>query len=232
MSSGSHSSQPVRPSSYGCRIGAMGPHPDAAMLAELAGIPVACISDVMQRLTAGGANLRPMGAAALYGRAVTVRVPPGDNLMVHKAIELAEKGDVIVVDAGGDLTNAIIGERMVTAADAKGIAGFVIFGAIRDVAHLRVCGFPVFAAGVTHRGPYKNGPGEINFPIAINGMVVEPGDIIVGDDDGLVCLPRLDAAKITAAARKKADFERDTPATSGNRSWINETLRKLNCEGL
>lgn len=222
----------ARGAQFGCRIGRLPQAVDSTLLSELATIPVACISDVMMRLAAGGPSLRPVGAAALCGTAITVRVPPGDNLMVHKAIELARPRDVIVVDAGGDLTNSIIGERMVTAAQAKGIAGFVINGAIRDVAHLRDCGFPVFAAGVTHRGPYKNGPGEINFPIAINGMVIAPGDVIVGDDDGLVALPIQDAPSIAMAARKKADHERDTPPTAGDRSWIDATLRKLNCEGL
>jgi RraA family protein len=219
-------------SRFGCRIGPMPARVDEALLKSFATIPVACISDVMQRLVAGGADLRPVGAAALCGTAITVRVPPGDNLMVHKAIELARAGDVIVVDAGGDLTNAIIGERMVTVAAAKGIAGMVIFGAVRDVDHLRRCGFPVFAAGVTHRGPYKNGPGEINFPIAINGMVVMPGDVIVGDDDGFLCVPLRDAAGLAAAAQAKADKEASVAPADADRGWIDATLRKLNCEGL
>ncbi len=217
---------------FGCRIGPMPAPVDAGLLAELGTIPVACISDVMMRLVSGGVGLRPVGAAALCGTAITVRVPPGDNLMVHKAIELARAGDVIVVDAAGDLTNAIIGERMVTVAQAKGIAGFVIHGAIRDLDHLKTCGFPVFASGVTHRGPYKNGPGEINYPIAINGMVIMAGDVIVGDDDGLVCLPIRDAATLAIAARKKADGEANTPPAEADRSWIDAKLRQLNCDGI
>lgn len=217
---------------FGCRIGPMPAAADAALLAALADIPVACISDVMMRLVSGGAGLRPVGATALCGTAITVRVPPGDNLMVHKAIELARAGDVIVVDAAGDLTNAIIGERMVTVAQAKGIAGFVIHGAIRDLDHLKTCGFPVFASGVTHRGPYKNGPGEINYPIAINGMVIMAGDVVVGDGDGLVCLPIHDAAALALAGRKKADGEANTPPAEADRSWIDAKLRQLNCDGL
>ncbi len=219
-------------SRFGCRIGPMPAPVDKHLLSALADIPVACISDVMMRLVSGGANLRPVGAAGLCGTAVTVRVPPGDNLMVHKAIELARAGDVIVVDAAGDLTNAIVGERMVTVAMAKGIAGFVIHGAIRDVDHLRTCGFPVFAAGVTHRGPYKNGPGEINYPIAINGMVIMPGDPVVGDADGLVCLPILDAPDLCKAARHKADGEANTAPADADRTWIDATLKRLNCDGL
>ncbi len=108
--------------------------------------------------------------------------------MIHKAIALAQPGDVIVVDGGGDLTNALIGEIMVSYAATRGIAGFVIDGAIRDVDMIRAGTFPVYAAGVTHRGPYKDGPGEINVPIAIDGMVIQPGDLIVGDADGVLCV--------------------------------------------
>lgn len=219
-------------SRYGCRIGSMPAAVDPALLAALGSIPVACISDVMMRLVAAGTNLRPVGVSRLCGTAITVRVPPGDNLMVHKAIELARAGDVIVVDAAGDLTNAIIGERMVTAAEAKGIAGFVIHGAIRDADYLRKCSFPVFAAGITHRGPYKNGPGELNYPIAINGMVIMPGDPVVGDDDGLICLPIADAPSLATAARAKADSEAANSPIGGERAWIDATLRRLNCDGL
>jgi regulator of RNase E activity RraA len=121
---------------------------------------------------------------------------------------------------------------MVTVASAKGLVGFVIFGAVRDAAFLRTCPLPVFAAGITHRGPYKHGPGEINYPIGINGLVVAPGDVILGDDDGFLALPIADAAGIAVAARKKADFERDTPPAASDKSFIDATLRKLNCEGL
>lgn len=210
----------------------MPPLAGRALIDSLAGIPVACISDVMQRLVSGGAALRPVGAAALCGSAITVRVPPGDNLMVHKALELARPGEVIVVDAGGDLTNAIIGERMVAVAIARKLAGLVIHGAVRDSAWLRGCPLPVFAAGITHRGPYKNGPGEINHPISVNGMVVNPGDVIVGDDDGLVCLPLADAPGIARAARKKADHEASNDPVTANRAWIDESLRRLDCQGL
>src|SRR5260370_23739552 len=122
--------------------------------------------------------MRPMhGKGAVADPAVTVRTRLVDNLLVHKALDLAEPGDLIVVDAGGDLTSAIIGELMVAHARKRGVAGFVIDGAIRDSAAIDAGVFPVFAAGVTHRGPYKDGPGEINVPVAIGGMVIEPGDL-------------------------------------------------------
>ncbi|EPP8820403.1 RraA family protein, partial [Acinetobacter baumannii] len=141
-------------------------------------LPVANVSDSMNRMTSGGAQLRPMHKKGyLCGPAITVKARPGDNLMLHYAIDIAEAGDVIVVDAGGDLTNALIGEMMVAYAIKKGIAGIVINGAIRDSVVIGEGEFPLFAAGISHRGPYKDGPGEINVPIAINGMVVEPGDL-------------------------------------------------------
>ena len=100
---------------------------------------------------------------------MTVKTRPGDNLMIHKALQLAKPGDVIVVDGGGDLTNALIGEIMIGDAIQRGLGDMVIYGAVRDSAWIAERDFPVFAAGVTHRGPYKDGPGEINVPIAVEG---------------------------------------------------------------
>lgn len=128
-------------------------------------LPVANISDSMQRMTAGGAGLRPFHrGGGLVGVALTVKCRPGDNLMLHHALNIAEPGDVIVVDAGGDLTNALIGELMLAFAAKKQLAGVVINGAVRDTASIAANDLPVYARGVTHRGPYKNGPGEINVP--------------------------------------------------------------------
>ncbi len=207
---------------------------DLALARSFLGVPVANVSDCMARMTAGGARLRPMhGGGAMAGPALTVKTRPGDNLMVHKALELAAPGDVIVVDAGGDLTNAIIGEIMVGDAVQRGLGGIVINGAIRDAAALRAGGFPVFAAGVTHRGPYKDGPGEINVPIAIDGMVIEPGDLIIGDDDGLLCVPYAEAESLLAAAQAKQEVEARMVAGiadgSYDRGWVDATLRRLNC---
>src|SRR3712207_1917446 len=171
-------------------------------------LPVANVSDSMSRVTAGGARLRPMHAGGmLAGPALTVKSRPGDNLMLHKAIDLAEAGDVIVVDAGGDVTNSLMGELMHAYAEKKGVAGIVIYGAIRDYAYMRASNFPIFATGITHRGPYKDGPGEINVPIAIEGMVIHPGDLIVGDDDGVLCVPFDDCEAVYKATKAKNDAE-------------------------
>lgn len=208
---------------------------DADTVAQFREIPVANISDSMYRMDAGGARLRPMHAGGrMGGPAFTVKTRPGDNLMVHKALDLAEPGDVIVVDAGGDLTNALIGEIMSTYARARGIAGLVINGAIRDAQEIRGGEFPVYAAGVTHRGPYKDGPGEINVPVAIDGMVIMPGDLVLGDGDGMLCVPFDATATVLVAAKEKVKVEARELAAAGrgalDRAWVDARLRQLGCE--
>jgi RraA family protein len=205
-------------------------------VAKYRDIAVANISDSMSRMTHGGPRLRPLHAGGvLAGPAMTVKQRPGDNLMVHAALNRAERGDVLVVDAGGDLTNAIMGELMLAHARQIGMAGVVIYGAVRDYGWIRKNDFPVFAAGVTHRGPYKNGPGEINGTIAIEGMVIEPGDLIVGDDDGLICVPYADTETVYAAANAKQQGEAKTMAAikagTNDRSWVEAALKAANCEG-
>lgn len=197
-------------------------------------LPVANISDVLDRLVAGGPTLRPYySGATMVGPALTVKTRPGDNLMVHAALDMAGKGDVIVVDAGGDLTNAIIGELMVAYAIRKELGGIVINGAIRDSAELKAGSFPVFAAGVTHRGPYKDGPGEVNRPIAVGGMVVEPGDLVCGDADGIVVVGFDDVKTVHGkASAKHAAETRQMDAIrqgSNDRSWVAERLKALGC---
>lgn len=206
-----------------------------ADVARFAEIPVANISDSMARMTAAGTRLRPLHRGGkLAGAAITVKSRPGDNLMVHKALDMAEPGDIVVVDAGGDMSNAIIGELMVAHAIRRKLGGIVINGAVRDLDAIQSGDFPVFAAGVTHRGPYKDGPGEINVPIAIDGMVIEPGDLIVGDSDGLLCVAFDDIAAVYASAKAKNDAEAAQMAAivagSNDRSWVDASLKKLNCE--
>ena len=208
---------------------------DEKVVQQFREIPVANVSDSMYRMSAGGARLRPMHKGGrMAGPAFTVKTRPGDNLMVHKALDLAEPGDVIVVDAGGDLTNALIGEIMSTYAAARGIAGIVIDGAIRDADEIRANAFPVYAAGVTHRGPYKDGPGEINVPVAIDGMVIAPGDLVLGDGDGILCVPFDSTAAVLAAAQEKQKVEaREIGAAAKaalDRAWVDKRLQGLGCE--
>lgn len=207
----------------------------AEIAQAFAKLPVANVSDCMSRLYAGGADLRPIHShpVTLAGPALTVRSRPGDNLMLHHAINTASPGDVIVVDAGGETTTAIMGEIMAAVAIKNQVAGIVIYGAIRDADEIRRMKFPVYAMGVTHRGPYKDGPGEINTPISIGGMVIEPGDLILGDGDGILSVPFDQAESLLAATQKKYDAEQVELAKiadgTSDRSWVLETLKQRGC---
>jgi len=206
----------------------------ADLVAAVGALPTAILSDNLSRINAAGPTIRPMhGDAVLCGTALTVKTRPGDNLMIHKAVDLAEPGDVIVVEAGGDLTNSLIGELIITHAVSRGVKGFVTDGAVRDLDAIRAGTTPVFAAGVSHRGPYKDGPGEVNVPIALHGMIVSPGDIIVGDLDGVLCVPAGDAEAVLELAQAQVEREKKTlEAIAGNgwdRSWVDEILRAKGC---
>jgi RraA family protein len=216
----------------GFRIFARAPSADPALLERLRTLPVSNVSDNLQRHQ--GARLRPFHrSGTLVGTAFTVKVPPGDNLMVHKAIDSATPGDVIVVDAGGALDHAIIGELMASWARKRGIAGFVIDGAIRDSRAIFEADIPVYAAGVTHRGPYKDGPGEINGVVSVGGMVVHPGDLVAGDADGVVAVRPEDAAQVIAAAEAQNRKEQAAMAAIAqgiwDRRWVDEALAAKGC---
>jgi regulator of RNase E activity RraA len=185
------------------------------------------LSDSMDRLC-GVVGLRPYHLTGkLLGTAFTVKTRPGDNLLVHKALDLAEAGDVLVVDGGGDVTNALVGELLGRYAQRRGLAGFVVDGAIRDVAWF--AGFPCFARANVHRGPYKDGPGEIGVPVAIGGLVVSPGDIMVGDEDGLLAIPATAAGEVLEKARAKVKDEEEQKRAIAEgrwgRAWVDEALR-------
>jgi len=197
-------------------------------------LPVANVSDVMSRLAGAGPKLQQRhGSGALAGPAVTVKTRAGDNLMIHKAIDIAEPGDVIVVDADGDTTNAVIGELMVAHAKYRGIAGMIIHGAIRDADSIRQGDFPVFSCGISHRGPYKDGPGTVNAVISLGGMIVAPGDLVLGDADGVVSVPKAQTEAVLQSAIKKAAAEekqmQQTLTGGMDRSWIDKTLREKGC---
>lgn len=207
----------------------------ASQVQAFADIPVANVSDCMTRMTAGGPRLRPLHKGGrLGGPAVTVKCRPGDNLMIHKALDLAQPGDVVVVDAGGDLTNALFGELMLSYAVTRKLAGIVLDGAVRDIDVIAASSFPLYAAGITHRGPYKDGPGEINVPIALDGMVIHPGDLMLGDADGLLCVPYDDVERVLAASREKVALEQQTIANiragKHDTSWVDARLKAIGCD--
>ena len=187
--------------------------PEAALVDELRGVPTALVSDALGRLV-GSRGLVPYHrdpGLALCGVALTVRVRPGDNLMVHKALTLARPGDVLVVDGSGDISHALLGGLMRLAALARGVAGVVVDGAIRDTAEWAQGELPVFARGHAHRGPSKDGPGEINVPVSCAGLAVSPGDVVVGDGDGVItCAPtRLPAVLEAVRARAAQEAEQE-----------------------
>jgi RraA family protein len=166
-------------------------------------VPSSIISDNLDRLPGAVGILPYHRGERIIGTAFTVRTRAGDNLAIHEALKHARPGDIMVVDGGGDVTQALIGEIIAHKAIAIGLAGFVIDGAIRDVETIRQMDFPVYAKAVTHRGPYKSGPGFLNIPVAIGGSVVQPGDLIVGDSDGIVSLSPQSAREILPAVRAK-----------------------------
>jgi RraA family protein len=197
-------------------------------------VPAANIGDCLNRSSQLDARISKISKGNVLGPAFTVKSRAGDNLLLHKALDMAQPGDVIVFDAHGDLTNAITGELMMQTAVRKKLGGVIIDGAIRDLATLREMDLPIFAAGVTPAGPYKDGPGEINVPVSIGSVVVHPGDIIVGDDDGIVVVRPADAADIAAKARKKhaAEEEKMASIKAGtlNTDWIDKELSAKGCE--
>lgn len=199
------------------------------------GIPAANIDDCMGRLAAVHEAIKPVGKSGLVGPALTVKVPAGDNLMMHYAMELVQEGDVLVIDAGGYTNRAIFGELMVSYLITKGIAGIIIDGAIRDSAEIAATGLPVYARGVTPNGPWKNGPGEVNTPIQIGGCTVNPGDIVVADHDGIVFVPQDEAEALLKSvsalmAGEVAVMQGIRESGRMERPWVMEKLKALHCE--
>jgi regulator of RNase E activity RraA len=194
---------------------------DPNVIAMLREIPVAALSDNMHR-NIGTVGLHPYhrpGKTTMAGTAVTARSRAGDNLTYLRALEFCRPGDVLVIDAGGDLNNAGVGGILSFYAAHIGVVGVVIDGALRDVAEIRERDFPVYARGVTHRGPYKDGPGEINVPISVGGMVVHPGDIVVGDQDGLLAIPQPGIEALIDRARAHLEAEAKTIQAMKEGRW-------------
>jgi len=199
-------------------------------------VPVANIGDVMNRMQTFNGTFNAYGGnKRIVGPAFTVKARAGDNLMLHRAVDLAEPGDIIVCDGNGDLSTALMGDLMLGHAMVRGIAGTVVDGAVRDVASLGKMAFGVWARGHTPAGPWKEGPGEIGMPISCGGQVVMPGDLICCDEDGIVVVPMEEAAAVIAAAEahqaKEIKSEADIKAGSWPRGWVPESLRAKGCEG-
>jgi regulator of RNase E activity RraA len=200
------------------------------VVAQFRDIASANLADAMGRFNFMDPGVVPRSGFPLCGRAVTVVCRPADNLMVHKALQVAEPGDIVVVSTCGNTTSAVFGELMCNTAAAKQLGGIVVDGAIRDVDGIRALGFSAYSRSVSAGGCDKDGPGEINVPIACGNTVVMPGDIVVGDQESVVVIPRDHTSEVLARVRALMDRERARIAEIKNgvlyKSEIDDALRK------
>lgn len=201
------------------------------IVAEAAKFPSSILADVAGRRGALNGRISPLSPSMRFaGPAITVEVRPGDNLMIHAAMAIAKPGDVILVDGKGDLSSALMGEIMSQQCVAIGVAAVVIDGAVRDSEAIRELGFPMYAAGLNPNGPTKFVPGRINHPISIGGVSVNPGDLVVGDADGVTVIEREKAAAMLPLAEQKVAAETKRIAQIKNRealapAWLDGALR-------
>ena len=205
------------------------PRPPAVIVQAFRGKASSNVADAMGRFHFMDPGMVNRTGLPLFGVAVTVNARPGDNLMVHKALEVAQPGDVVVVSTNGNTTSAVFGEIMGTTAVEAKLGGIIVDGAIRDLDGLEALGLPTFSRSVTPGGSDKDGPGEINVPISCGNTVVMPGDIVVGDDDGLAVVPREDAAEVLeqVLALEEREKKRIAAIKGGElfKAEIDETLR-------
>lgn len=241
MISGTDNSSAKRPSSGdlrqgpGFRMRRVVKRPDAALIAEFTKFPLALISDWMNRLYSVDPKIRLItdSARPLIGPACTVRTYPGDNLMVHAALDIAEPGDIIVVDTCGHFRSAVLGSLTAWKGKHRGLGGFLVDGVVRDVEGIRESGVPVCARGTTVIGPLHRGPGEVNYPVQCGGVVVSPGDIVIGDSHGAVVIPASDAQtllrRIEGAAGEETRYENSVRSGSFNTDWVFKELEGQGC---
>jgi len=190
---------------------------DAAAASALGVHGVATVHEAMGRTGLVGPGIRPIqDDVRIAGTAVTVLSHPGDNLMIHAAVEQCREGDVLVVTTTSPSVDGAFGELFATALQARGVRGLVTTTGVRDVAELRGMGFPVWSAAVFAQGTVKATPGSVNVPVTVGGVTVRPGDVIVADDDGVLCVPRRRSAEALAAADARlAKEEADRAAYRG-----------------
>ena len=186
--------------------------PAPELVEAFRGIPSSNIGDCTQRMNCMFDGIRPFNDLPLVGTAFTVRVPSGDNLVAQAALDYARPGDIIVIDAAGNTDRGMVGGMMLAYAEMRGLGGFVVNGAVRDLEDIQNGSLPVYGKAVSPLGPYRQGPGEMNVPVVCDGQVVMPGDILVGDRDGIVVIPRQEAAELLEAARKNLQDEQEAMA--------------------
>jgi RraA family protein len=201
--------------------------PREDLVKRLSALSTAVVSDQMGR-SGALVRVRPLSQEmTLAGPALTVSTRLGDNLAIHKAIDMARPGDILVVDGGGHRDRALVGELVCRYARSRGVAGMVLYGAVRDSAAIATGSLPVFACGATPLGPHRTGPGEVGGPVAIGASVVHAGDLVVGDLDGVVVVPARLAADVVARGERDVLNEEQLRAAAEDgaldRSWIEAT---------
>jgi regulator of RNase E activity RraA len=214
----------------GFRILDAPPRLDAALIDAFRGLASSNIADAMGRFGFMDPGIQPRSGLPLCGLAVTVNARPADNLMVHKALQGAKPGDIIVVSTGGNITSAVFGELMCRTAVAARLGGLVVDGAIRDVEGITALGFPAYSRTVSPGACDKDGPGEINVPISCGGTVVAAGDLLVGDRDGIAVVPRAHASEVLGLVRElvKKEHARVAEINAGTifKTEIDDALRR------
>ncbi len=192
------------------------------------------VSDILNRMYTMSPEIRNVvNGRPLVGPALTVKVFPGDNLMVHKALDVARPGDVVVIDTSGSQRNAVLGDLVANKARHRGIAGFIVDGLVRDLPGLQEADLPVFARGVTPFGPLHRGPGELNYAVSCGGIVVNPGDIIVADSSGIAVVRREVAEETILRLRAHRACMRkyvaDVKAGNFSNDWVDRQLAADHC---
>ena len=223
--------------SVGFRVFTQRKLPEKEVMDGFRELPAANVADVMGRSCALSSEIHtmlPHTDKIMVGPALTVRARPGDNLMIHKGLNLAQEGDIVVISNEYDRSQSLLGAIIVAYAKSKKLGGIVVDGPIRDVDEIAELGIPVYATGSTPGGPYKEGPGEVNTPISCGGVSVSPGDIVLGDSDGVIIIPRKDAARVLREAREfaKLDAAKMQAALEGRakRDWVDKKLMEKGCE--
>lgn len=181
---------------------------DTEFVERLRQVSASQVGDAMDRLNVLDSSLRRIGASGvMVGRAFPVQTAAGDNKIIHEAFEHLKTGEVLVVDGQAAVTRALVGELIAERYQRAGCAGFIIDGAVRDVEEIDELRFPVYARGVTPAGPYRIGPGRMKRAVSVGGVVVHPGDWVVGDADGVAIIPQNETSSVLERAEAKKTQE-------------------------
>jgi len=218
----------------GFRIRTRISRPEPEIVAALAQFKTPDLCDLTNRLYAMAPGIRNLvNEEPIAGPACTVKLYPGDNLMLHKSLDVARPGDVVVVDTCGGRTNAVIGDLVAAKARHRGIAGFVVDGLMRDLEECKVVGLPIYARGTTPAGPLHRGPGELNYPICCGGVVVSPGDIVIADSMGITVVAQESAEDLLRQLRDNSErlarYTEQVRQGVFSMTWVDDELARGGC---